>query len=224
MSFSELKLSGITTGTPGKITWGAGTVHKGLTFSSGTFNFADSLIGATSGGNKVTITPEYHKIEVDGAIQNVKGLTIKVDETATLETNLIEVSEEHLKTFLSAEEVNNTDITGMTLLNCKQALEDSDYITNLGYVTHFLDGRAMVIIFENALCTSGLEIDGKAKEQGVIPATFECYASLDSPEKLPYKIYVEDEPTTSNSSGSGSGSGASGSDSGSGSGSGSGTP
>lgn len=220
MSFSELKTSGITTSTPNNITWGAGTVHKGLVFENGSFNFADSLIGATSGGNKVSIVPEYHKIEVDGAIQNVKGLTKKVDETATLETNLVELSVDHLKTFLNAEEAETTDITGMTLLNCKQELETDEYITNLGFVTHYLSGRAMVIIFENALCTSGFEIDGKAKEQNVISATFECYASLEDPEKLPYKIYVEDEPSSSSGS---SGSGGSGGTSGT-SGSGSGTP
>lgn len=215
MSFSELKTSGITTSTPNKITWGAGTVHKGLVFENGAFNFAESLIGATSGGNKVTIVPEYHKIEVDGAIQNVKGLTKKVDETATLETNLVELSKEHLEVFLSAKEAEETDITGMSLIKCKQDLEEEDYITNLGYVTHYLPGQAMVIIFENALCTSGLEIDGKAKEQNVISATFECYASLEDPEKLPYKIYVEDEPSSSSGS---SGAGGSGGTSGSGEG------
>ena len=34
----------------------------------------------------------------------------------------------------------------------------------------------MIIIFERALCTSGLKVDGKSNEANVLPVTFEAYA------------------------------------------------
>ena len=58
---AEFKSSGVTEKTPDNIPFGAGTIHKGLTFdSAGTkkWNFAESLVGATSGGSKFEIVPE----------------------------------------------------------------------------------------------------------------------------------------------------------------------
>ena len=68
---AEFKSSGVTEKTPGNIPFGAGTIHKGLTFdSAGTkkWNFAESLVGATSGGSKFEIVPEVAQVEVDGAL------------------------------------------------------------------------------------------------------------------------------------------------------------
>ena len=60
--------------------------------SSG-WNFEESLICATSGGTKVSITPELYDVPVDGALVKVMGLTVKVGETAKVETNLVELSD-----------------------------------------------------------------------------------------------------------------------------------
>lgn len=96
----EFKSSGITENTPKTIMLGAGTIHKGLTFTAGqsggtgSWNFEESLICATSGGSKLAITPEFYDIPVDGALVKVKGLTVKVGETATLEINPIELTPE----------------------------------------------------------------------------------------------------------------------------------
>ena len=92
MAYDELKSSGITAKTPENIMLGAGTIHKGLTFTDGKWNFEESLIGATSGGSKVSIVPEYMDIEVDGALVAVKGLKHKVGETATMEVNFVEMT------------------------------------------------------------------------------------------------------------------------------------
>ena len=65
--------TGVSTDTPKSIMFGAGTIHKGLTYTAGTggasgsWNFASSCIGATQGGSKITITPEFTDVEADGA-------------------------------------------------------------------------------------------------------------------------------------------------------------
>ncbi|WP_195547820.1 hypothetical protein [Holdemania sp. 1001095H_141210_F2] len=186
----EFKSSGITERTPKNIMLGAGTIHKGLTFETNKWNFEESLIGATSGGTKVTIKPELMDVEVDGALVKVKGLVQKVGETATMETNMVEVTPETLKMTLIGQESESSDKTGYSEITSKARIEEGDYIKNLAYVGKTLEGKPIIIVFDNALCTSGFEIEGKNKENVVLKATFECYAEL-TPEcdTLPYHIY-----------------------------------
>lgn len=186
----EFKSSGITSKTPGAIMLGAGTIHKGLTFSATKWNFEESLIGATSGGTKLSIKPEFTDVEVDGALVKVKGLTQKTGETATLETNIVEVTPDNIKMLLVGKDGSSADITGYSEIISKNRIEEGDYISKLGYVGKTLDGQPIIIIFDNALCTSGFEIEGKNKESAVLSATFECYADLQTDcDTLPYHIY-----------------------------------
>ncbi len=186
----EFKSSGITEKTPKNIMLGAGTIHKGLTFKTDKWNFEESLVGATSGGTKLTIQPELTDVEVDGALVKVKGLTVKTGETASMETNVIEVTPELLKMALVAKDGDSKDKTGYNEIVSKNRIEEGDYVKNLGYVGKTLDGQPIIIIFDNALCTSGLEIEGKNKESAVLKLTFECYANLSADaDTLPYHIY-----------------------------------
>ena len=106
MAYEELKSSGITEKTPGNIVLGAGTIHKGLKFDPETkkWNFEESLIGATSGGSTFSITPEITNIDVDGALVKMKGLAVKTGETATIQTNVIELTPELLSALPEPEE------------------------------------------------------------------------------------------------------------------------
>ena len=78
--------TGATANTPKNILFGAGTIHKGLKYST-TWNFAESLVGATSGGSKLSIIPEVTKVEVDGALVRAKGLDVKTGEVASMEVS-----------------------------------------------------------------------------------------------------------------------------------------
>ena len=62
----------------------------------------------------------------------------------------------------------------------------------LAYVGFMTDGTPIIVVFDYALCTSGLEAEGKNKENSVFPATFECYADLSegATDTLPYHIYT----------------------------------
>lgn len=189
MAYEELKSSGITAKTPDNIMLGAGTIHKGLELVDGKWNFEESLIGATSGGSKVSIKPEFMDIEVDGALVPVKGLKQKIGETATLEVNFVEITPELLKMAVVGDEGVSTDYEGYTEIKSRARLKESDYIQNFGYVGKKTDGTPIIIIFEQAICTSGFETEGKNKEAGVFVGTFECVADI-SPEAdtLPWKI------------------------------------
>lgn len=194
---SEFKSSGITANTPKTIMLGAGTIHKGLTFDSDAWNFEESLLCATSGGSKLSIVPEFYDVPVDGALVKVKGLTVKAGETATLEINPIELKPEILNMALIGDEKVSDTATGYSEMTSRAVINEGDYIENLGYVGKTVEGKPIIIIFDNALCTSGLELEGKNKEAAVPKFTFECFADL-SPEAdtLPWHIYYPTVTTT----------------------------
>ena len=200
----EFKSSGITENTPKTIMLGAGTIHKGLAFTpaksggTGAWNFNESLICATSGGSKLSITPEFYDVPVDGALVKIKGLTAKVGETATLEINPVELTPEVLKMAVIGDSKTSTTATGYDEITSRAVISAGDYISNLGYVGKTIEGKPIIIIFDNALCTSGFELEGKNKEAAVPKFTFECFADL-SPEAdtLPWHIYYP-TPTASN--------------------------
>ena len=190
----EFKSSGITEKTPKTVMLGAGTIHKGLEFSGSAWNFEESLICATSGGSKLSIKPEFYDIPVDGALVKVKGLTAKVGETATLEINPIELTPDVVSMAVIADKAASETAQGYTELTSRAVINEGDYIKNLAYVGKTIEGKPIIIVFDNALCTSGLELEGKNKEAAVPKFTFECYADL-SPEAdtLPWHIYYPTE-------------------------------
>ena len=196
MAYEELKNHGVTESTPKNIMLGAGTLHKGFKYNTETkqWNFAESLVGATSGGNKLTIKPEITTVEVDGALVKVKGLDFKTGEVAQLETNLVEITPELLKTTVIGQIVES-DIEGYDLIESKSNIEEGDYYENLAFVGKKTDGTPIIIVLDNALCTSGFEGEGKNKEATVVKCTFECYQDVNGDlDKLPYHIYY---PTVS---------------------------
>lgn len=193
---SEFKSSGITANTPKTVMLGAGTIHKGLTFTESAWNFEESLICATSGGSKLSIVPEFYDVPVDGALVKVKGLTVKVGETATLEINPIEMKPEILNMAVIGDEKESETATGYMEMTSRAIINEGDYVEKLGYVGKTIEGKPIIIIFEHALCTSGLELEGKNKEAAVPKFTFECFADPSTEaDTLPWHIYYPAETT-----------------------------
>jgi hypothetical protein len=191
---SEFKSSGITEKTPKTVMLGAGTIHKGLTFEQDAWNFAESLLCATSGGSKVSIVPEFYDVPVDGALVKVKGLFAKVGEKATLEINPIELTPDILNMAAIANVKASETATGYTEMTSRAVINEGDYVKDLAYVGKTIEGKPIIIKFDWAICTSGLELEGKNKEAAVPKFTFECVADL-TPEAdtLPWHIYYPTE-------------------------------
>lgn len=179
---------GITATTPQNILLGAGTYHKGLQFTDG--KWEGTCIGATSGGGKVSIKGELMDIELDGALVKVKGLTIKQGGAASFEVNYAELTSDVLKTATLFEE-GESDADGYAMFKDKAHIEEGDYLDNFGFVGKTADGsKDIIIIFESALCTSGLEIEPKNKENAVVKLTLEAYAKNEGDlDTIPVKIY-----------------------------------
>lgn len=184
----------ITANTPKNIMFGAGTIHKGLTYESSTssWNFDSSFIGATNGGSKLSIVPEITPVELDGALVAVKELKVKTGETATMEINFAELTKDIIKAAVIGADGTSEDATNYDVIVSKAAIATGDYLENIAFVGKTLEGKNIIVIMENALCTSGMEVEGKNKEGAVGAYTFECHADIeDSPDLdvLPWKIY-----------------------------------
>ena len=187
--------NGITAETVKNIQFGAGTIHKGLKFTPGlesnpgTWNFKESCVGATKGGSSVKITPEFYTVQPDGSSVPVKDFKRKTGEKATMDVNLIELNADMIKASVVGAD-GESDVTGMSLIVSKDAIEEGDYWENIAFVGETLDGKNIIVILPNALCTSGLSIEGKSGEESVGKFTFECHGDAnESLTTLPYKIY-----------------------------------
>lgn len=189
--FNEFKVSGVTETTPKNLMLGAGTLYKNFTYSSSTSQWSGTIIGATSGGSKLVITPEILDIEVDGVSVAAKGLRHKVGETAQIETNMVELTKDWLKSTVIGKDGVSED-TRFDVIESSEHITDANYIQDFAFVGFRADGSPIIIVFDYAICTSGLEAEAKNKENAVIPATFDCVAELSegSTNVLPYHIYV----------------------------------
>ncbi len=181
--------TGVTADTPKNILFGAGTIHKGLVYSGSVWNFDTSIIGATSGGSKISIVPEISKVEIDGVLVSAKGLNQKTGEAAKMEINFAELSTDLIKQATIGKDGTSADAL-YDLIESKPDIEEGDYLDNIAFVGMTLDGRYVICIMDNALCTSGFEQEGKSKEGAVGKYTFECNADLSgATDVLPWHIY-----------------------------------
>lgn len=185
-----LKKHGITSQTVENLILGAGTIYKNLTYASN--EWTGTVLGATSGGIKFHYEAQWLDIEVDGATVLVKGISKqKVGESATLEGQMTEVTEDILVTALHLEQASTSEDTTYNKYVSKSNIDSSDYLTNIAYVGTLSNGKNVIIILPNALCTEAFEIETKNAEQTTFSVKFECTADLtnDTLDKLDIKIY-----------------------------------
>ncbi len=184
---------GITKATPSNIPLGAGTWFKGLTFTEG-LGWTGTVLGATSGGSSIKITPEVLDIEIDGAAVLAKGLAVMQGGTGEAEVNFAELNKDILA-MTTLGEVLSADsehhVEGFDCIMTKNAITEGDYVENLGFVGYTADqSKQIIIIMENALCKSGFQLDPKNKENAVVKATFTAYGDTETDlNRVPIRIY-----------------------------------
>ena len=185
-------INGVTESTPKETVFGPGTIHKGLKYTGSAWNFAESIVGATSEGTKLSIVPEITRPEIDGVWVPVKGLARKTGEKATLETKFVSITPDIMKA-ATLGQAGTPGTDGNPVIVSKAEILDTDYWENVAYVGTMLDGEPIIAILDNALCTSGFEPESKNKENATIAMTFECHADLTGDmESLPWRIIYPD--------------------------------
>lgn len=185
--------SGITTGTPAKIPFGAGVYFKGVTYDEKIAPTPEAIrtaiIGATQDGGTLTITPEFFAPELDGATVAVKELQNKVGETAQMEVSIAELTTE-LAAHMAIGKISESTDKNYDVITSSE-LRAGHFYEGFGYYGKFTDGRPIIIIFKNALCTSGFTTDAKNKTNSVFKGTFACHSDIEyGTTKLPYAIFI----------------------------------
>ena len=185
--------TGITQETPSKIQFGAGVYFSGVTYNEKVPptepEMLAGIMGATQDGGKLTITPEFFAPELDGALVAIKELQNKVGETAVMETTMVEVNANDIAKRVIGNVTASTD--GSYDVVTSSALKSGHFYEGFGYYGELLDGRPFIVVFKNALCTSGLPLESKNKENGKFAATFECQSDLTyGVTNLPYAIFI----------------------------------
>ena len=185
--------SGITTGTPANIPFGAGVYFKGVTYDEKVApseqEILAGIIGATQDGGTLTITPEFFAPELDGATVAIKELQNKVGETAQIDTSFAELSAALAANMVIGAVAASTD--GKYDVVTSSELGEGHFYSGFGYYGKLLDGRPVIIVFKNALCTSGFTTDTKNKTNSVFKGTFACQSDIEyGTTKLPYAIFI----------------------------------
>ena len=186
-------VTGITKGTPAKIPFGAGVFFQGVTYDEKVAPTEEAilagLMGATQDGGSVAITPEFFAPELDGSHVAIKELQNKVGETAEMETSFAELSPELAANMIIAKVGETTD--GSYDVLTSSDLAEGHFYKGFGYYGKHLDGRPLIIVFKNALCTDGFKTESKNKNNSVFKGKFACMSDLDyGTTKLPYAIFI----------------------------------
>ena len=186
--------NGVTTTTPTEIPFDAGVYFAGVEYNEKEAPTEESIkakiIGATQEGGTLTIEPEFFDIPADGAHVLTKELKTKVGETAKIEVSFMQMQAEMVRKQVIGSLNNSTD-TKYDVITSDEYLRPGHYYQGFGFMGHLLDGRDFIVIFKNALCTSGHTSEHKNKTNTVFKGTFECHSDIEyGLTKLPYAIFI----------------------------------
>lgn len=192
---SSIGKHGVTQATPSNVPFGAGTFLKNLAWDSSGKKWGGAIIGATSGGGKLSIQGEYVDLDLDGALVPFKGQTVKQGGKASMEVNFAELNGDTIRIGTNFEN-KESDAEGFSMYVDKANIEEGDYIENFGFVGKTADGsKNIIVIFDYALCKSAFELDPKNKAQSVVKLVLDAYAENEGDlDTLPVRIYYPDSP------------------------------
>lgn len=186
--------SGITTGTPTKILFGPGVYFEGVKYDEKVAptleEIIEAIIGATQEGGTLTITPELLNIELDGALVELRELDKKISEKALAEVSFAEFQARHTKNQVLGKLGETTD-KQYDVITSDDQIRPNHYYEGFGYYGELLDGRPVIFLFKQALCTSGFTTDNRNKTNNVFKGTFACRGDIQyGVTRLPYAIFI----------------------------------
>lgn len=185
---------GVTTTTPTEIPFDVGVYFSGVEYNEKVApteeTIKKAIIGATQEGGTLTIEPEFFDIPADGAHVLAKELKAKVGETAKIDVSFMQMQPELLRKQVIGSLQDSTD-GDYDVITSSEYLKAGHYYSGFGFMGHLLDGREFIVIFKNALCTSGHTSEHKNKTNTVFKGTFECHSDIEyGLTKLPYAIFI----------------------------------
>lgn len=191
-TFQNLPKTGYTKNTPKSFVLNAGAVIKNLKWEE--MQWTGERLGATSGGNSLTLTQTIEQIEVDGVFAGARGLDQITEGEASLTCNVKELTAENIRMAIlgkKSESDGEEYPEGYTVIETKGQIEDTDYLDNIAYVgTIAGSDKPIIVILKNAICTSGLELEQTDGEQGVVEMTFEGRVDEDNVDNMALPVTI----------------------------------
>lgn len=180
-------LSGITERTIKSFQLNAGVLLK--EYTKGGAISESNIIGATRGGGSFTAVPTIHQIAVDGAPINTMGLE-RIDEwVVTLNTTMVETTEETIKMALVASNTTTVDVTDKKITADNEIT--ADHYTDVYWVGNTSSGKNIVIHLKNVINTNGFNLTIADKGEGTFAITLVAHYSISDLEHAPFDITFE---------------------------------
>lgn len=159
-----------------------------------------SILALTSGGISFASTPTFVDFgaDVDNCPLNTKELKQLENREVKVTGTFVSITAELAKRLDAAADLDD----GGENVTPRADLSDGDF-KDLWLVGDYSDktgptkGGAIAIHMSNALSTGGFQFNTQSKGKGKFPFTFVAHYSMNSPETVPYQIYVgagESEP------------------------------
>lgn len=178
----------------------AGYFAKDFDPSAGTVE-EDDILGATSGGANITITPSYTDLgeDIDNCPKNTKELKQLDSWEIKGSGTLVTMNPEIARMFVGAADIDKSDATKIVP---RTTLSQSDF-ADLWLIGDYSDkngaqnGGFIAIHLINALSTGGFQIQTTDKAKGKFAFEFTAHQSIATPDVVPVEIYVKagtDEP------------------------------
>ena len=152
---------------------------------------ADSaIICATTGGIKVSCTPEYSDLgeDVDNCPVNMKELKNLDSWECTLEFTSLGTSPENIKLALGAADIGSSNTS---MIVPRRDLDQDDF-SDLWWVGDRADGGCVAVQVLNALSTSGFSLQTTKSGKGEVSVTLTGHVSLDDQDTMPMIFYSID--------------------------------
>ena len=189
-----MKFTKIPSTTFQKIQLNAGVLLDSFVPSTATVS-ADSIIGATSGGNQFTATPTFSDWgeDIDNCPKNTKELK-KLDEwQVTMSGTFVTADTAVAKRLIAAADIDGTDNTKVVPRN---DVLDEDF-TDLWWVGDYsnengeTNGGYIAIHMINTLSTGGFKIQSGDKAKGQFAYEITAHYSINQQDKVPFEIYIK---------------------------------
>ena len=146
-----------------------------------------NILGATRGGGTFTATPESRQIEADGMRYPIIGSTVYDSWDCHLTGTMIEAYPGNWNLVLPTGTVTTSG--QIDTLKFATALESTDYLTTLDWVSILSDGTYLMITLKNALQVGAITFTFADKNEGTLPFDFKAHAAtLSSQDEAPVEI------------------------------------
>lgn len=149
---------------------------------------ATKIIGATSGGINFTDTPSFvdYGEDIDNCPKNTKELKEIESREIKVSGTYVSVTAEQIKSLVGAADLDSSKAT----ITPRATLSDSDF-SDIWFVGDYGKGGFIAINLKNALSTTGFALQTTNKAKGQFAFEYTAHYTLDSPDEVPYKVYVK---------------------------------